>query len=135
MNFLYKPTDKKTLIKLIHKTDVQLGQIDTSLIKDMSGLFEDSERSDFSGLEYWNTSQVVNMSRMFSGAKAFNYPIGNWDTSHVTDMNRMFECAEKFDQPIGSWDTSLVTDMNSMFNGAENLISRWRTGILPGLLI
>ena len=60
-------------------------------------------------LEYVNikdTSKVTDMSSMFSGATAFNQPIGNWDTSKVTNMKNMFKGAESFNQPIDGWNVS-----------------------------
>ena len=55
------------------------------------------------------------MQEMFSGAWAFNQPIGNWNTSKVTNMVNMFISARGFNQPIGNWDVSSVTNMGSMF--------------------
>ena len=80
MNFLYKPEDKQALIKFINNLNVSLGEIDTSLITDMSELFDNTNRTDFSGLEHWDTSKVTNMRGMFRNAVSFNHPIGNWDT-------------------------------------------------------
>lgn len=91
-------------MELIGK-DVPLGRIDTSLITDMSNLFEYSKRKDFSRLEEWDTSHVTNMHEMFRMASYFNHDISCWNTSQVTDMGSMFEEAFSFDQPIGSWDT------------------------------
>jgi len=76
------------------------------------------------------TSRITNMRQMFSGARAFNRPIGNWDTSRVTDMREMFNGASAFNQPIGQWNTSRVRDMNGMFRGADVFnrpIGQWNT--------
>ena len=76
----------------------------------------------------WNTSNVNDMSWMFTSATAFNQDIGSWDTSNVTNMYRMFGGAEVFNQDIGSWDTSNVLDMQYMFYNAEVFnqdISNW----------
>ena len=62
-----------------------IGDWDTSLITDMSSLFD---KRDFfnADISQWNTSQVTNMNTMFASATAFNQPIGSWDTSKVTNM-------------------------------------------------
>ena len=74
-------------------------------------------------LEYVNlkdTSNVTDMSYMFSFAESFNQPIENWDTSNVTDMSCMFSGAYSFNQPIGNWNTSKVTDMSHMFSFTDS---------------
>lgn len=87
----FRPTTKKELQALVDNLEVNLGDIDTSKITDMSHLFSDSKRTDFSGIEEWDTSKVENMSRMFVGAINFNQDIGSWDTSEVEDMECMFD--------------------------------------------
>ena len=47
----FQPTTKKELQALVDDPEVNLGDIDTSKITDMSHLFFDSERTDFSGIE------------------------------------------------------------------------------------
>lgn len=63
----YSPKDYDELKALVDDESVNLGDIDTSAITDMSGLFCDCEREDFSGIEKWDTSSVADMSYMFSG--------------------------------------------------------------------
>lgn len=113
-NKTHYPETKAKLQSLI-ESGVPLGEIDTGLITDMSYLFADSPRKDFSGIEEWDTSSVTNMSHMFENCDTFNQPIGEWNTSSVTDMSYMFYRCTSFNQPIGGWDTSSVTDMSYMF--------------------
>lgn len=93
MSKLYKPGSLKELRELVNNETVCLGDIDTSLITDMSWLFCDSKRTDFDGLETWDTSHVTTMERMFLRAKYFNHPIGNWNVSSVTNMECIFAAA------------------------------------------
>jgi surface protein len=81
----------------------------------------------------WDTSNVLDMTHMFYGAKMFNNgqktgqfkalentPGSNaWKTSRVTTMAGMFKYATMFNQDISSWDTSNVLNMKSMFSGAN----------------
>ncbi|MEM9424398.1 MAG: BspA family leucine-rich repeat surface protein, partial [Spirochaetota bacterium] len=149
-----RPKSKKELIVAIQKmytgyednTDIQattsLANIDTSLITDMSGLFEN--KTYFNGdISTWDTAQVTNMERMFAGAKAFNQPLkpngASWNTSRVTNMKQMFYRAKAFNQNIGDWDTSSVNTMEGMFardypsnasvfnNGDNDSIKNWNT--------
>ncbi|MCH5336708.1 MAG: BspA family leucine-rich repeat surface protein, partial [Campylobacter sp.] len=64
---------------------MNLGEIDTSKITDMSELFYKSEREDFSGIETWDTSKVTNMREMVRWALSFNQNINSWNVSNVTD--------------------------------------------------
>ena len=66
----------------------------------------------------WDVSSVTIMNHMFYSAAAFNQPIGGWDVSSVTSMYAMFSGAAAFDQPIGGWDVSSATNMAYMFSGA-----------------
>ncbi len=88
--------------------------LDTSNVVNMRAMFAGTTfNRDISSRK---TSNVTDMSYMFSGATVFNKPIGNWDTSKVTDMSYMFARATAFNQPIGNWDTSNVTTMAHMFD-------------------
>ena len=110
----YSPKTKENLQKLVNDNSVNLGDIDTSAITDMSNLFEDSEREDFSGIENWDTSSVKNMADMFCGSK-FNQNINDWNVSKVKDMSSMFRDTP-FNQPLDNWNVSNVTDMSCMFS-------------------
>ena len=102
---------------------------DTSNITDMSNLFK--WRNSFNyDINSWDTSNVTNMRNMFYGAEEFNQNIAGWDTSNVTNMWAMFHEAEEFNQDISSWDTSKVIDMQFMFCDATKFnqdISSWDT--------
>lgn len=89
----YKPNSLQELKELVSDKSVHLGDIDTSLITDMTELFKDSTRKNFDGLETWDTSNVTTMERMFHRAKYFNHPIGNWDVSSVRTWSAYFVAA------------------------------------------
>ena len=114
----YFPKYKEELKKLCDDDSIYLGDIDTSQIVDMSNLFENSFREDFSGIENWDVSHVENMSFMFDCARYFNHPISNWDVSHVENMSFMFAGARAFNQPLDNWDVSNIVNMGHMFENA-----------------
>lgn len=116
----YTPKTKEELKALVNNLDIYLGDIDTQYITDMSNLFFSSKRENFSGIEFWNTSNVANMDGMFAYTNNFNQPIGGWNVSRVINMASMFWGAISFNQDIGNWDVSNVTDMSWMFCHAEN---------------
>ena len=81
-------------------------------------------------ISLWNTSNVTDMSNMFSYAYNFNEDIGEWDTSKVTNMSRMFYYTQRFNQDIRKWNTSKVTNMYSMFKHAIKFnqdVGKWDT--------
>ena len=86
----YTPKVKFELKELINDLSISLDDIDTSHISDMSSLFQSTKRTDFSGIENWDVSNVTNMSGMFEGVKSFNQPLNAWDVSRVKNMSYMF---------------------------------------------
>ena len=124
----YTPKTKEELKVLVNDLSINLGYIDTSKITDMSYLFYNTPRTDFSGIENWDVSNVENMLCMFDAATSFNQDISGWDVSNVRDMAWMFSNAKAFNQPIGGWDVSKVEEMDSMFYGAISFnqdLSNW----------
>lgn len=67
-NKKYQPKTREELKKLCDDLSIHLGDIDTSLITDMSALFLCSDRDfeDFAGIEDWDISNVKNMNQMFT---------------------------------------------------------------------
>ena len=113
-------------------TAMDLHNLDTSAINDMSSLFSgDSNLTTVGDLSEWNTSNVTDMSLMFANATSLTSigNLDNWNTSKVTDMSWMFG-TESGKQShltnigdLDNWDTSNVTDMAYMFANATNLTS------------
>ena len=127
----YKPKDKEELKKLVEDNNIYLGDIDTSLITDMSYLFSKTKIKDYSGIENWNTENVINMESMFNifHNNTFNQCVNNWNVSKVENMKRMFSGCSKFNQPLDKWDISKVNDMGGMFLACkefnQNINSWW----------
>ncbi len=75
------------------------------------------------GLEYFDTSQVVNMDSMFNrciNLKTLN--IDYFDTRNVTDMTHMFAlCTSLTKLDLVNFDTSNVTDLSYMFYSCISL--------------
>lgn len=115
----YQPKTKAGLQKLVKNEAVYLGDIDTSLITDMSKIFKESKREDFSGIELWDVGQVTDMRGTFANTESFNQPLEKWDVSQVTDMGFMFGGAKSFNQPLAKWNVRNVWNMEAMFAGAK----------------
>ena len=102
------------------------------------------------GIQYLNTSEVLNMYSMFSGCKkltsldlsGFNTAkvtsircmfqnclaltsvgdLSGWNTSNVTDMATAFyDCIALTELNVSGWNTSNVIDMSNMFNLCTHL--------------
>ena len=129
----YTAVNESTLRSKVANNDADLDCICTSLVTDMSSLFE-NDASFNQDISSWDTENVTTMQDMFDDASSFNQDIGSWDTSAVTDMRNLFYYASSFNQDIGSWDTSAVTTMRNLFyyaedfnNGGSNTINNWNT--------
>ena len=127
----YFPKTKEELIDIINEriesegNECDLNDIDTSKIKDMSGLFD--RFTDFNGdISRWNVSNVTKMYYMFAHSK-FNGDISKWNVRNVKNMAGMFY-ASIFNSDISDWDVSNVKCMDLMFSDAafNQDISKWK---------
>ena len=121
-NFKYQPQDKKELMEIIWQRceelgtkDIDLNDIDVSMIVDMSEVFAG----------YAAIGQLGNMNALRS------IDISKWDVSGVTNMESMFENQYELESigDVSKWNVSNVTNMNSMFKDCEMLvcdISDWK---------
>ena len=153
--------NNEQLRELVCCEEISLGEIDTSEITDMKGLFAyiehddaknfwegvvdwakdnnvklDFKREDFSGIGSWDTSKVTTFEWCFFKAVNFNEDISKWDTSSATNMSGMFSFAVNFNQPLNSWNTSSVMDMNRMFAGALHFnqpLNSWNTSSVTNM--
>ncbi|ECP5283770.1 BspA family leucine-rich repeat surface protein [Campylobacter lari] len=87
--YKYFPKNKEELIDLINNQHVNLGDINVSNITDMSNLFNNSKRKDFSGIEEWDVSNVVYMDNMFYGCTNFNQSLEKWNMSNEASKHHM----------------------------------------------
>ncbi|WP_300711938.1 BspA family leucine-rich repeat surface protein [uncultured Brachyspira sp.] len=115
----YYPATLGELMDLCDDLSVNLADIDIGLLTNLDSLFESSKREDYSGIETWDTSNILSMSCTFYNNEIFNTDISSWDVSNVKDMSKMFCFASNFNQPLNAWDVSNVENMESMFQGAS----------------
>ena len=116
----YYPKTKKELINLLKQLIEERGNegdfndIDTSEITNMSYLF--SYKDKFNGdISNWDVSNVTDMKYMFYKCGSFNQPLANWDISNVRYMIGMFHKCESFNQDISNWDVSNIKYNSNMF--------------------
>jgi surface protein len=80
--------------------------------------------TEIQGLNYLNTSSVINMEWMFNECKSLKtLDLSNFDTHQVKDMNTMFTgCSSLTTIYVGDdWTTENVTDSHNMFANCNSL--------------
>lgn len=100
---------------------------DVSEIEDMSYWFHGLV--DFNAnISRWDTRNVTNMTRMFDDCINFNCDISRWDVRKVQRMDGMFYHCYKFNQPIGKWQPDKLVSCNQIFcfNIHDHDISNWK---------
>jgi len=106
---------------------------DFSNVSSTESMFANDLRitGQYSNMNTWDMSSVVNMKNMFAGVESINGDISAWNVGNVTNMDSMFENNTDFNLDIGNWNVGNVLSMNNMFNGAvafNNDISSWDVG-------
>ena len=104
-------------------TSLDLSNFDTSSVTSMAGMFQHCEKLTTLNLSNFNTSKVTNMAWMFNKCKLLtSLDLSNFDTSNVTTMRIMFQgCENLIILNISNFNTSNVTDMSYMFGWCYKL--------------
>ena len=102
-----------------------LEYLNTSEVKDMSGMFSDCRTLTSLDLKNFNTQNVTNMKGMFSSCEALtSLDLKSFNTQNVTDMSGMFyDCKALTSLDLKNFDTQNVTKMNYMFSDCWALTS------------
>ena len=82
-----------------------------------------SALTSIEGMEYLNTSEVLQMNGLFQGCSSLtSLDLTGFDTSNVTTMNGMFAgCSSLTELDLSSFNTSKVKDMGGIFAECSNL--------------
>ena len=102
-----------------------LEYLNTSEVKDMSKMFHGCSALTTLDLKNFNTQNVTNMSSMFAYCLALkSLDLKNFNTQNVTDMSSMFDdCWAPTSLDLKNFNTQNVTNMSSMFSFCEALTS------------
>ncbi len=87
----------------------------TSQVTDMSFMFSSCSRLTTLDVSDFVTENVTNMSAMFVGVGANELDVSCFDTRNVTDMSNMFNNAWAHTLDVSGFDISKVTNMDWMF--------------------
>ena len=122
---LNKNTFKKREYKYFPKTRTELKKIIKQLLKE----HEDQDVIDLNDID---TSEITDMSGLFYNRPIIKIDISGWDVSNVTDIYGMFfDCKNlKSIGDISGWNVSNVKDMRCMFFSCKKLkdvgdLSNW----------
>ena len=90
-----------------------------------NGWWVTSQLETIEGIEYLNTSEVTNMSRMFYACDHLQeLDVSHFNTAKVTDMSYMFyACSVLTSLDVTKFNTAKVTDMSNMFSLCRVLTS------------
>ncbi|BDR57616.1 BspA family leucine-rich repeat surface protein [Xylocopilactobacillus apicola] len=102
-----------------------LAQLDTSEVTNMSSMFSQCSSLTAIDVTNFNTSNVTDMSSMFGYCSQLpNLDVTHFDTSKVENMAAMFkECNNLTNIDVTKFDTSKVTNMSAMFTSCKKITS------------
>lgn len=103
--------------------ELTLPIMDTEQCTNFMNMFYNCGASKIKGLESLNTSNVTNMSQMFSYMyKLTELDISMWDTQKVTNMAQTFNSCRSL-LTLSAVHADGVTSISYIFSGATNLIN------------
>ena len=74
-------------------------------------------------IEYWDVSNVEDMTGVFYDDQEFNRDIGGWDVRNVRSTRNMFREAFAFNQDLSAWNVENVEHTGGMFEAARSFDS------------
>ena len=103
-----------------------INKLNTSLVNDMLGMFQNCNEIEYLDLSNFDTSKVTNMGYMFN--KCYNLKeikgINLFNTSNVNIMTSMFSDCHKMEYlDLSNFNTINVNEMSYMFFGCNKLKS------------
>ena len=103
--------------------ELDLSNFNTSNVTDMSGMFSGCSSLTSLDLSNFNTSNVNVISSMFYNCSSLtSLDLSNFNTSKVTTLLSCFqECSSLTNLDISSFDISKVTNMNNAFRNCKKI--------------
>ena len=123
----YIPTSLSRFFQDLTKLETITGleYLNTANVTDMSKMFYYCSSLTSLDVTHFNTTKVTNMSYMFySCSKLTSLDLTKFNTGNVTDMNNMFyNCSSLTSLDVTHFNTEKVTNMNNMFEDCSSLTS------------
>ena len=126
-NTIYaNPSSFELFSNLTNVTSIDLSNMDTSGVINMSNMFSDNTSlTNITFGDNFNTANVINMSGMFRNCTILKtIDLSSFDTSNATIMTSMFmNCQGLQNLDLKSFNTGNVTSMLNMFYNCSSLTS------------
>ena len=123
----YTPTSLSRFFQDLTKLETITGleYLNTANVTDMSKMFYYCSSLTSLDVTHFNTAKVTNMGYMFYGcSKLTSLDLTKFNTGNVTDMNNMFyNCSSLTSLDVTLFNTEKVTNMNNMFENCSSLTS------------
>ena len=123
----YTPTSLSRFFQDLTKLETITGleYLNTANVTDMSKMFYYCSSLTSLDVTHFNTAKVTNMGYMFYGcSKLTSLDLTKFNTGNVTDMNNMFyNCSSLTSLDVTHFNTEKVTNMNNMFENCSSLTS------------
>ena len=123
----YTPTSLNGFFAYLNKLETITGleYLNTANVTDMSRMFENCQTLLSLDVIKFNTANVTDMSRMFYNcSKLTSLDVTKFNTANVTNMSTMFyNCSKLTSLDVSKFNTANVTDMSRMFENCQTLLS------------
>ena len=129
----YVPNEGLSFYNMTNLKTVELSDLNTSNVTDMSNYFSKCVSLDGlginiplpMGIKYWDTRKVESFDNMFFRCNSLMIlDLRHWNTQKVTHMSLMFaECTKLSSLNLEGWDTRSVSVMVGMFTNCKNMSS------------
>ena len=128
---------KKLIAERLNDTVIDLNDIDTSKITDMSEVFYKNIDIVNIDISTWDVSNVKDMKCMFMGCINFvSGGLDKWETRSLENISRMFEKCHSFTgEEIKNWDVSKLRMAYATFRYCWDFtadLEDWNLNVLPG---
>ena len=114
-----------SLFKNCTATDICLTSFNTSNVTNMSSMFSGCSKLTSLDLTKFNTEKVQNNYSMFKDCSSLtSLTLGNFSVGFSTDLSAMFQgCSALTSVDLSKFNTANVIDMQYMFDGCKSLAS------------
>ncbi|MBQ9876785.1 MAG: BspA family leucine-rich repeat surface protein [Campylobacter sp.] len=130
---IYEPKNNKELKDLVQQ-GVDLSAVSIAFMDNLNGIFANF-KGNLSGIENWDTSNVIGMKAIFKGVDLKNIDLSSWDISNVSDLSMAFMGAKNI-KGIEEWETKSLENMDKIFKDCKDFnanLSNWRTERLKSI--